>query len=88
MASNSSPSLVRRASQLVKASFRHPSPTFGDGKYDSDADPKALKAGIIRELESQTKRVPANLQLLIETIGLKAQGGYEDDSVYVVLTLQ
>jgi hypothetical protein len=84
MTSNAPPSLVRRASQLVKASFRQPPSNFGDGTPDSAPDPKTLKAGIIKELASQSKRAPQNLQLLIQMIGMKAHGNYEDDSLYVV----
>lgn len=83
---NSRPSFLRRASQLIKASIRPVPPSFGDGRSNSEVHPKVLKAGIIKQLESQAKRIPANLQLLIETISMKAQGGYEDDSIYVVLS--
>lgn len=82
MTSTSTPSRLKRVTQLVKASFR---PRGGDEKYDSEVDPKDLKAGIVKVLKSQAKRVPENLQLLIETISLKVHGGYEDDSKYIVL---
>jgi hypothetical protein len=81
---SNSPSLVRRASQLVKGSFRQPPSNFGDGTPDSGPDPKTLKAGIIKELASQSKRVPQNLHLLIQMIDMQAHGNYADDSHWVV----
>jgi hypothetical protein len=86
MTSISTPSKLKRVTQLVKASFRPVPPRVGDERYDSEVDPKDLKAGIVKVLTSQAKRVPENLQLLIEAISLKAHGGYEDDSKYIVLS--
>jgi hypothetical protein len=44
----------------------------------------ALKNGILGDLASQAKRVPEDLHLVLQLIDLKAAGGYEDDSRYVV----
>lgn len=85
MTSNSTHSSFKRVIQLVKASFRPVPKHFGDERYDSDVDPEELKASIVKVLTSQAKRVPDNLQLLIEAISLKTHGGYEDDSKYIVL---
>lgn len=85
MTSNSSPSFLQRVGQL----FSRPAPQrYGNGRNDSAADPKALKVGIRQELASQEKRIPEDLHLLIDALSLKAHGGYDDDSKYIVLPLQ
>ena len=83
MGSNSSPSFSKRLSQLFKAPLRHELPNPSHGRHGS-ADPTALKAGIIKILASQSKRIPADIHLLMQLIDMKADGGYEDDSRYVV----
>ena len=84
--SSSSPSLVKQASQLIKASLRRPPPRFGDGRYDADVDPKVAKAGFIKDLESQLgKRIPADLELLVDAvIMLLHDKGYQNDRLYIV----
>jgi hypothetical protein len=82
--SNGSPSLIKQVASLVKASFRPLPPRFGDGRYDADVDPKVIKAGIIKELESQGKRIPADLQLLVDYIIMQKDGGYLNDRLYTV----
>lgn len=84
MTSNSSPSFLQRLTQL----FSRPAPQrYGNGRNDSAIEPKALKVGILKELASQAKRTPENLHLLIDALSLKAHGGYDDDSKYIVLPL-
>jgi hypothetical protein len=82
MTSNSSPSFLQRFSQIFN---RPPPKRYGNGRNDSEVDPKAVKVGILQELASQAKRTPENLHLLIEALSLKVHGGYEDDSKYIVL---
>jgi len=72
-----------RLSQIFKAPFRHGSPNNSHDRHGT-ADAKVLKDGIIKDLASQSKRIPADLHLLIQLINMKADGGYEDDSRYVV----
>ena len=86
MSSTPSPSFLQRITQLFKGSpnTRPDTERFDDGRADSDVDPAALKAGVLKVLASQAKRAPENLHLLLETLALKAQGGYDDDSKYVV----
>jgi hypothetical protein len=86
MSSTSPPSFLQRITQLFKGSSttRPDTERYGDGRADSEVDPAALKASILKVLASQAKRAPENLHLLLETLALKAQGGYDDDSKYVV----
>jgi len=83
MGSYSSPSFSNRLSQFLKAPFRHGSSNVRHDRHGS-ADPTALKGGIISDLVSQSKRIPADLHLLLQLIDMKSAGGYEDDSRYVV----
>jgi len=86
MGTNSSPSFSKRLSQLFKATFRHGSSNDSHERHGS-TDPTVLKAGIIQDLASQSKRIPADLHLLMQMIDMKTAGGYEDDSQYVVRSL-
>jgi hypothetical protein len=83
-------SFLQRITQLFKgnSTARPDTQLYGDGRADSDVDPAALKAGVLKVLASQAKRAPENLHLLLETLTLKAQGGYDDDSRYVVRFLR
>jgi hypothetical protein len=83
MTSNSSPSLAKRLSQFLKTPFRHSSSSDSHERRGL-TELKALKAGIIKDLASQSKRIPADLHLLLQLIDMKVAGGYEDDSQYVV----
>lgn len=85
MTSTSSPSFFKRAAQHFKPPSRSAAPRIGEN--DSDVDPNKLKTSIIKVLESQSKRVPADLNLLIQAIALKSRGGYDDDSKQFVLFL-
>jgi hypothetical protein len=89
MSTTPSPSLLQRISNLFKGSTttRPGTERFADGRADSEVEPAALKASVLKVLASQAKRAPENLQLLLETLALKAQGGYDDDSKYVVHSL-
>jgi hypothetical protein len=89
--SSSPPSFPKRLLQFLKAPFRHPSsdkePTdTSNENYErgGHADPSQLKSSIINDLLSQSKRIPADLHLLMQLIDMKSAGGYEDDSKYVV----
>lgn len=86
MGTNSSPSFSKRLSQLFKATFRH-GPSNDSPDRHGSTDPTVLKAGIIQDLASQSKRIPADLHLLMQMIDMKTAGGYEDDSRYVVRSL-
>jgi hypothetical protein len=88
--SSSPPSFAKRLSQSFKAPFRHASSNKSNGASNENyersghADPSHLKNSIINDLLSQSKRVPADLHLLLQLIDMKSAGGYEDDSKYVV----
>ena len=80
MGSNSSgSSFSNRLSLLFKA--RSSNRTH---ERHGSTDSTILKYGIIKDLASQSKRVPADLHLLMQLIDMKSAGGYEDDSLYVV----
>ena len=89
--SSSPPSFSKRLSQFLKAPFRHASSDKKSIDTSNEnhergglTDPSRLKSGIIGDLLSQSKRIPADLHLLLQLIDLKSAGGYEDDSKYVV----
>jgi hypothetical protein len=83
MGSSSSPSFSKRLSQLFKAPFRQGGSNESPDRQGS-ADSTTLKDGIIKDLASQSKRIPADIHLLLQLIDMKSAGGYEDDSRYVV----
>jgi len=90
--SNSSPSFAKRLSQLLRAPFRSNAPSENKSNDNSNekherrghADPIHLRNSIIKDLMSQSKRIPADLHLMMQLIDMKSAGGYEDDSKYVV----
>ena len=84
MGSDSPPSFSKRLSLLFKSTFHRTSSSTNKHEGRAPADPKALKADIIKDLLSQSRRIPADLHLLMQLIDMKAAGGYEDDSLYVV----
>ena|ERR1700721_1090409 len=91
MTSNSSPSLIssRRFSQILKAPFRSTFKKKPNGRRDveDDSKPNTPKAGILKDLASQGRRIPQDFQLLLEMLEMHEQGGYEDDSRYTVRLL-
>jgi len=70
--------------QLLNASFRPPPPRYGDGRYESDYSPTETKTGILKDLASQAMRVPQDLDLMIDYVGMMRRGGLQDDSKYLV----
>lgn len=89
--SSSPPSFAKRLSQFLKAPFRNASSNNKSNdisnencERDGHTDPSHLKNSIIKDLLSQSKRIPADLHLLMQLIDMKSAGGYEDDSKYVV----
>lgn len=80
-------SFAKHISRFLKAPFRHASPDKDSNEnYErpGHTDPSQFKAGIIKDLQSQAKRIPADLHLLIQLVQTKLAGGYEDDSKYLV----
>jgi hypothetical protein len=87
----SSPSLnpitakVAQITQLVSASLRPLPPRWGDGRYDADVTPEAVKTGLLQDLTSQALRIPADLQLVAEAIStIFYQNGLQNDKQYFV----
>jgi hypothetical protein len=77
-------SLLEKISQLVHASLRPLPPRFGDGRYNSDVSPEVIKTGILKDLASQTTRIPDDIDLLVNTIAVLYRGGLQDDSKFFV----
>jgi hypothetical protein len=84
MGSNRPSSFTKRFSELFKFSFLQGPSNNVSHERQGHTDTNALKDGILADLASQSKRIPADLHLLLQLIDLKASGGYEDDSRYVV----
>ena len=84
MGSNARPSFGKRLSQLLNFSFLQGSSNVVHHPRQGSTGTNALKDGILADLASQSKRVPADLHLLLQLIDMKEAGGYEDDSRYVV----
>jgi len=78
-----SKSFSTRLSQLFKAPLQHGSPSERNYRHGT-AEAKVLKDGIIKDLASQSTRIPTDLHLLMQLVDMKAAGGYEDDSRYIV----
>jgi len=76
---------LEQISQLVSASVRPLPPRFGDGRYDSDVSPDAVKTGLLKDLASQALRIPNDIELVSEAIStVFFQDGLQDDSKYFV----
>jgi hypothetical protein len=67
--------IFKKILQLFKLSKRAPPPPLGDGKYDSEEDGLTLKAGILKELGANQRKIPAELDLLLDPIRLAKAGG-------------
>src|SRR5271156_3011013 len=80
--------LFEQLVQLVHATIRPLPPRFGDGRYNSDVFPQVTKTGILKDLGSQIPRVPQDIDLIIDTIGVLIRGGYQDDSKFYVPLLR
>jgi hypothetical protein len=79
------PSLLEKVTQLVHASLRPLPPRYGDGRFNSDVSPETIKTGILKDLTSQATRIPEDVDLLVDGIGVLYRGGLLDDSKYFVL---
>jgi hypothetical protein len=76
---------LSQISQLVNASLRPLPPRFGDGRYDADVSPAAIKTGLFKDLTSQALRIPADIELISEAIStVFFQDGLQDDKKYFV----
>jgi hypothetical protein len=75
MASAQGGDIFKKIWQLFKLSKRAPPPPLGDGKYDSEEDGATLKAGILKELGANQKKIPEELDLLLDSIKLAKAGG-------------
>jgi len=86
MSSQASHPIVERLeqiSQLVSASVRPLPPRFGDGRYDADVSPDAVKTGLLKDLASQALRIPDDIGLISEAIStVFFQDGLQDDKKY------
>ena len=83
MAANTQ-SMLQKLEQLVHYSLRPLPPRYGDGRYNADVDPKVIKTGILKDLESQLTRIPQDLDLLVDAIVVLYRNGLQDDSKYFV----
>jgi hypothetical protein len=81
---DTNPSLFEKINQLVNASLRPLPPRYGDGRYNSDVSPEAIKSSIITDLASQATRIPADIDLLVEAIGVLYRNGLQNDAKYFV----
>ena len=90
--SSSPHSFAKHLSQFLKASFSNVSSNnkpndisndVSNENYERDdhINPSHLKNSIIKDLLSQSKRIPVDLHLLMQLIDMKSSGGYEDDSL-------
>lgn len=79
---------LEQISQLVSASVRPLPPRFGDGRFDSDVSPDAVKTGLLKDMASQALRIPDDIGLVSEAIStVFFQDGLQDDSKYFVQVL-
>jgi hypothetical protein len=78
---------LEKVEQLVHFSLRPLPPRFGDGRYNSDVFPEPTRTGIIKDLESQVPRIPADINLIIEIIETLYRGGLQNDAQYTVSPL-
>jgi len=83
MAANTQ-SMLQKLEQLVHYSLRPVPPRYGDGRYNSDVDPKIIKTGILKDLESQLTRIPQDIDLIADAIVVLYRNGLQDDSKYFV----
>jgi hypothetical protein len=84
---SSHPSFAKRLSQFLRAPFRRdPAPTVEHERHGV-VKPESLTADIIKDFISQSKRLPADLHLMMQFIDVKSAGGYMDDSKYMVSLL-
>jgi hypothetical protein len=83
MATNTQ-SMLHKLEQLVHYSLRPLPPRYGDGRYNADVDPKVIKTGILKDLESQLTRIPQDIDLLLDAIVVLYRNGIQDDSKYFV----
>jgi len=81
---HASPGFLQRLRSLVEALFRAPPPLMGDGLNDADAQSSQAETGIIRDLISQGKRIPEDLDLLLEVLQTLRAKGLIDDRDYLV----
>jgi hypothetical protein len=72
-------SFFKKIIKLFKASRRAPPPRLGDGKYESEETPDALKGGIIKELAASKRGIPEDLDIILEFVNLAKAGGYKFD---------
>jgi hypothetical protein len=75
---------IEKVEQLVHFSLRPLPPRFGDGRFNSDVFPEPTRTGIIKDLESQVPRIPADINLIIEIIETLYRGGLTNDAQYTV----
>ena len=81
------PSLLEKISQLVHASLRPLPPRYGDGRYNSDVSPDTIKTGIVKDLASQATRIPQDIDIIVDLIGVLRRNGLMDDSKFFVSLL-
>lgn len=75
---------LQKVEQLVHFSLRPLPPRFGDGRFNSDVFPEPTRTGILKDLESQVARVPADINLILEIIETLYRGGLQNDAQYTV----
>jgi hypothetical protein len=78
---------LEKVEQLVHFSLRPLPRRFGDGRYNSDVFPEPTRTGILKDLESQVPRIPADINLIIEIIETLYRGGLQNDAQYTVTPL-